>query len=125
MLKPTLVSIVALDGRDESALLALAAGAARGLETPLGTAILESARERDVEVKTVDCVQRTAGGSVVATIDGKTVVVGDATQFANLGLSVERLGGWPERLQQRGQHVLFVAIDDHTAGFIGVIDSGT
>jgi hypothetical protein len=48
MLKPTLVSIVALDGNDEIALLALAAGAARGLEAQLGNAILESPRERGV-----------------------------------------------------------------------------
>jgi cation transport ATPase len=44
MLKPTLVSIVALDGHDEGALLALAAGAASGLQAPLGTALVESAR---------------------------------------------------------------------------------
>jgi Cu+-exporting ATPase len=124
MSKPVLVSIVTLDGRDESALLALAASAARGLETPLGTAILESARERDVEVAAVDRVRLGGGAGIVASIDGRTVVVGDATLFANLGLSVDRLGGWPERLQQRGQHVLFVAIDGHTAGFFGVIDNG-
>jgi Cu+-exporting ATPase len=124
MLKPTLVSIVTLDGRNESALLALAASAARDLDTPLRTAILESARERDVEVAAVDRAQQTEGAGVVASIDGRTVVIGDATLFANLGLSVDRLGGWPERLQQRGQQVLFVAIDGHTAGFLGVIDVG-
>jgi Cu+-exporting ATPase len=122
MLKPTLVSIVALDGRGEGALLALAAGAARGLETPIGTAILESARERDVEIAAAERVHETAGTGVVASIDGRTVVVGDATLFSHLGLSVDRLGTWPERMQHRGQHVLFVAVDGHTAGFLGVVD---
>jgi cation transport ATPase len=83
MLKPTLVSVVALDGRDENELLALATGAA----------------------------------------DGHTVVVGDATQFAALGLSVDRLGDWPHRLRQQGQRVVFVAIDGHTAGLLGVVDA--
>lgn len=82
MLKPTLVSIVALDGRDENELLALATGAA----------------------------------------DEHTVVVGDAAQFATLGLSIERFGEWPDRLRQRGQRVVFVAIDGCTAGLLGVID---
>ena len=41
MVKPTLVSIVALDGRDDDALLALASGAAPGLESRLATAILD------------------------------------------------------------------------------------
>ena len=124
MLKPTLVSIVALDGRDDDSLLALAAGAARGLDAPLGAAILDSARERDVEMPPVDEVQEAAGAGVVAAINGKTVVVGNAALFESLGLALTRFGNWPERLQQRGQHVLFVAVDGRTAGFLGVIDSG-
>lgn len=123
MLKPTLVSIVALHGRDDDALLALAAGAARGLEAGLGAALVESARERDVETPAVDVVHETTGAGVVAAIDGKTVVVGNATLFNTLGLSLTRLGELPERLRQRGQHVLFVAVDGKAAGFLGVIDS--
>jgi Cu+-exporting ATPase len=123
MVKPTLVSIVALDGRDDDTLLALAAGAARGLDVPLGTAILESARERDVPIAAVDRVDHSAGAGVVASVDGATVVVGNAALFTNLGLSLARFGDWPERLQQRGQQILFVAIDGKAAGFLGMIDS--
>ena len=84
MFKPTLVSIVALDGRNEDELLALATGAA----------------------------------------DGHTVVVGDAQRFAELDLSIEQLGDWPDRLRQRGQRVVFVAVDGQTAGLLGVVDAG-
>jgi Cu+-exporting ATPase len=118
-----LVSIVALDGRDDDALLALAAGAARGLEGPLGAAILESARERDVEVAAVNQVHETAQAGVVASVEGMMVVVGNATLLTNLGVSLDRFGDWPERLQQRGQQVLFVAVDGEAAGFLGVSDS--
>ena len=75
---------MALDGRSEDELLALATGAA----------------------------------------DDYTVVVGDAGRFADLGLSVERLGDWPDRLRQQGQRVVFVAVDGRTAGLLGVIDTG-
>jgi Cu+-exporting ATPase len=125
MFKPTLVSIVALGGRDDGALLALAAGAARGLEAPLGAAIIESARERDVEIATLDRVQESAADGVIASINGTTVVVGTAALFTNLGLSVAAFGDWPRRLQQQGQQVLFVAVDGRAAGFIGVIDQET
>jgi cation transport ATPase len=83
MLKPTLVSIVALDGRSEDELLALASGAA----------------------------------------EGHSVVVGDAARFAELGLSIDRLGDWPDRLRQQGQRVVFVAVDEETAGLLGVINA--
>ena len=49
-------------------------------------------------------------------------MIGDAALFTDFGLSVDRLGTWPERLEQRGQHVLFVAVDGRTAGFLGVTD---
>jgi cation transport ATPase len=68
-------------------------------------------------------VRESAGAGVVASVDGKTVVVGNSALFTNLGLSVERLGDWPERLQQRGQQILFVAVDGQTAGFLGLTDS--
>jgi Cu+-exporting ATPase len=124
MLKPTLVSVVALDGRNESALLALAAGAASGLDARFGAAILDSARERDVEAADIDRVQEASTAGVVASIGGHTVVVGSKALFSDLGISLDGLGHCPDRLQQRGQDVLFVAIDGRTAGFLGVIDAG-
>ena len=84
MLKPTLISIVALDGRTEEELLALATGAA----------------------------------------EGHCVMVGDAERFAELGLSIERLGDWPDCLRRRGQRVVFVAVDGVIAGLLGVVDAG-
>ena len=80
MLNKTVVSIVALDGRTDDELLALAMDAA----------------------------------------EGDRVVLGDARRFAELGLSIERLGDWPDRLRQRGQRAVFVAVDGETAGFLGI-----
>jgi cation transport ATPase len=53
------------------------------------------------------------------------VLVATAPLFTNLGLSVAAFGDWPQRLQQQGQQVLFVAVDGRAAGFIGVIDQET
>jgi FtsP/CotA-like multicopper oxidase with cupredoxin domain len=47
------------------------------------------------------------------------VVVADMARFAELGLSTERVGDWPDRLRQRGQRVLLVAMDGRVAGFVG------
>ena len=119
---PKVVSIVALDGFAESALLALVASVARGLEAPLATAILESARERGVEINDVDWVHGATGNGVAGAVGGRMVVVGNAALFADRGLSTDIFGDWPERLRQQGQSVLFVAVDGRTTGFLGVME---
>ena len=88
--RPKLVTIVALDGWDDSALLALTTSVAMGS---------------------------------TALVAGHTVALGDAAFFRDLGLSIDNLGDWPERLRQRGEQVLFVAIDGRTAGFLGLADA--
>ncbi len=121
--RPKLVSIVALDGRDDSALLQLTASVAQGLETRLAAAIVESARERDVEVRPVEQFHHINAMGVVAAVGGYTVVLGNAALFRHLRLSIESLGDWPARLQRRGEQVLLVAIDGRTAGFLGIAEA--
>jgi cation transport ATPase len=118
--RPKLVSIVALDGRDDSTLLALAASVAKGLETPVAAAIVESAYEREIGIRPVEHFQHTTAMGIAAVVDGHTVVLGNAVLFSDLGLSIENLSDWPERLRERGEQVLFVAVDGRTAGFLGV-----
>ena len=121
--KPRLVSIIALDGRDHSNLLALAASLATSLETPVAVALVESARERDIEIQPVEQFQHATATGITGTVDGHTVVLGNATLFRDLRLSLNNLGAWSERLQRRGEHVLFVAVDGRTAGFVGVAET--
>ena len=88
--RPKLTTILALDGWDDSTLLALTAGVAMG-----GTAV----------------------------VAGHTVVLGNAASFSDLGLSIDNLGDWPERLRKRREQVLFVAVDGRTVGLLGVADA--
>jgi FtsP/CotA-like multicopper oxidase with cupredoxin domain len=118
--KPRLVSVVALDGLDESAVLAFGASLAAGLDTPLAAAILDSARERDILVRAVDRFHDSARNGVAGAVDGHSVVVGNAALFRDLGISLDSFGNWPDRLRQRGEQALFLAIDGRTAAFFGI-----
>jgi Cu+-exporting ATPase len=122
--RPKLVTIVALDGWDDSALLALTASVATGLDTPVAAAIVDSAREREIQIGPLDPVHRTTAMGATGAVAGHTVVLGNAAFFSDLGLSIDNLGDWPERLRQRGEQVLFIAVDGRTAGFLGVVDAG-
>lgn len=118
--RPRVVSVVTLDGHDEPAFLALAASLARGLEAPLAAAILESARERQVRASEVDGLDQRAGAGVAAGVGGQRVVLGNSPFFEQLGLTLDRLGDWPERLRRQGQQVLFLAVDGRAAGLLGI-----
>ena len=122
--EPKLVTIVALDGWDDSALLALSASVAAGLDTPVAAAIVDSAREREIQIGPLDPVHRTTAMGGMGAVAGHTVVLGNAALFSDLGLSIDNLGDGPERLRQRGEQVLFIAVDGRTAGFLGVVDAG-
>ena len=121
--RPTLASIVALDGWNDSTLLAVAASLAAGLEAPVAAAIVDGAREREIRVRPVDRVLHTTRTGAAAAIAGHAVVLGDSTLFGDLGISIDALGDWPERLRRRGEQVLFVAMEGRTAGLLGVVDA--
>lgn len=104
-----LVSLLALDGRDEAALLGLAATATDGMDAGVANAIRESAQERNVE----------------PPADGQRVMVASSARFRELGISTDRFGDWPERLRNQGQQVLFVAVDGRTAGLLGIVLTAT
>ena len=118
-----LVSVVTLDGHDESQLLALAAGLAGCLDPAVGDAILEGAHERKVPVHRCDALQHTTAIGAAAAVGGQTVLLGTAMFIRSHGISVENLGSWPARLRRRGEQVLFVAVHGRIAGFLGVADA--
>ena len=118
--RPMLVSIVAVDGYEDSALLALAASLASGLGSPAAAAIVESARGRELHIRPVDQIHHTSAKGVAASVAERTVVLGSAALVSDLGFSIEGLGDWPERLRRRGEQVLFVVVDGRTVGFLGV-----
>jgi P-type Cu+ transporter len=71
--RPKLVSIVTVEGYDDSALLALAASLAAGLETPAGGAILEGAHERRIQiVMSTSSSIRPRWASPLPLVDGRT-----------------------------------------------------
>ena len=122
--KLRVASVVATDGREEASVFALVASVAGGLETRIGAAILENAEQRDIHIPAVERFDEQTRAGVVASVDGHTVVLGNQAFFAAFALPVESLGDWPERLRQRGEYVLFVAIDGRTVGFVALVETG-
>jgi Cu+-exporting ATPase len=116
--KPKLVSVIPVASGTERELLRAAASVEQASEHPLAAAIVSGARERGIEPARAARFRSTTGKGVVADVEGRTVALGNAALFRELGIE---LGGLPDQAAE-AQTVVFVAIDGRPAGLLGVAD---
>ena len=120
--KPRLTTVRAVAGRDEAAVLRLAASVERGSEHPLSAAIVAGASERGISVPAAEDFRSITGKGVVGRVDGHTVALGNLRLMQELRVAVDPLLAEAEALRGDGQTVMFVAVDGQPAGLIGVAD---
>lgn len=117
------LELVAKPGRTAHELLALAAGAEKGLEHALARALVAHAADLRVEVPSARDRKVVAGLGVEAKIGGAEVLVGSARHLADRGVDPGLLAQTAAELAARGRTPLYVAIDGETAGVIGVAET--
>ena len=121
--KPEVVSRVSDKGTSEHDLLQIAASVESHSEHPLARAIVEAAKEEQIGLRDVTDFQSTTGGGVSAKFDGRRVLVGKEKFLAdsNVALSNE-LRRQADRLQEQAQTTVWVAVDGHAVGVLGIAD---
>jgi len=120
--KPQLSSVVAAEGFDDREVLRLAASVERASEHPLAGAIIAGAESRGLQIGAASEFQSVTGRGVKATVDQKSVLIGNAAFLDESGVDASAIRGMSEKLRSDGQTVMFVAIDGKAAGLIGVAD---
>ncbi|WP_306286559.1 heavy metal translocating P-type ATPase [Sphingomonas sp. Ant20] len=120
--KPSLIAVETVGAVDEDDLLALAAAVEGQSEHPLAHAIVVAAKERELQLGTVaDFVSQTGLG-VSATVDGRSVVIGNAAQMNRVGVDPKPVDEAANRHRGDGAGVILVAIDGALAGLLAVAD---
>lgn len=120
--KPKLISVIALAGYDESAVLRLAASLERASEQPLAAAIVQGAQEKEITLVAVSNFRSITGKGVIGTVDGRVVALGNLKLFEELHIAADDLSARTGALRGDGQTVMLLAVDGKAAGLIGVID---
>jgi cation-transporting P-type ATPase C len=111
------VAAVADDG-----LLSLAASAELRSTHPLAQALLHEAEARGLRPAEPKSFESVAGQGVVAAINGRRVVVGSRKFMDTCGIAIKELEDEAERVRDRGETILYAAVDGRLAGLIGVVD---
>ncbi|WP_233503401.1 heavy metal translocating P-type ATPase [Sphingomonas psychrotolerans] len=120
--KPKLVGIEAMEGVDESDLLAWAAAVERRSEHPLAHAIVVAAGERGLEIPAVEDFGSITGAGVSARVAGRTVAIGNAAMMRSVGADPGPLHDRAEARRAEGAGVTLVALDGRLAGMLAVAD---
>ena len=120
--RPALVTVASVSDGDETTILSLAAGLEQASEHPLAAAIVAGAAERTIAIPKVSNFSSVTGQGVTGVVDGRKIAIGSRAHLDALGVEASSLADRAEALRREGQTVLFVAIDGHAAGLLGVAD---
>jgi Cu+-exporting ATPase len=120
--RPSVTAIVPVAGFQETELLQLAASVERASEHPLADAIVRAAKERGLEVSAVEGFDSPSGKGAVGKVNGNTVVLGNSSYLAAIGIETNSLAAAAEQLRGDGATVINMALDGKLAGLFAIAD---
>jgi Cu+-exporting ATPase len=120
--KPTVIAIVPAADHGEEEVLRFAASVERSSEHPLAAAIVAAANERKIALAQVVDFDSPAGKGAIGMVEGKSVVLGNASFLAELAIAADSLAREAEALRHDGATAIFVAIEGKLAGVIAIAD---
>lgn len=107
----------------ETELLRLAASVEQNSEHPLASSIVAAAKSQELGVPTVEDFQSVTAAGVLGTVEGRKVIIGKPSFLTESGIAnVEQLLAPASELQDLGNTVMFVGIDNKAAGILAVSD---
>ena len=119
--KPQVTDIVTTEDVSESELLQFSASAEKGSEHPLGEAIVNGARERNLDLLDVESFQAIPGHGIEVSIKGRKMLLGNKKLMDDRKIKIT-LQQDSDRLAAEGKTPMYIAADGRLAGIIAVAD---
>jgi Cu+-exporting ATPase len=120
--KPAVTSIVPAPGFSESEVLRLSASVERASEHPLAIAIVAAADKQGIATAAMTEFDSPTGKGAFGTVEGRKVVLGNATFLQEHGVDVSPLAAQADRLREDGATAIFAGVDGKVAGAIAIAD---
>jgi Cu+-exporting ATPase len=121
--KPALTDIVSFGELPENEILYLAASAEKNSEHPLGAAIVEAAKNKNIALGEAVNFAAIAGAGVRAEISGKKIIVGTKQLMVSQEVAAAEGASKLVELEEQGKTVMIVAMDQKEIGLIAVADT--
>lgn len=125
--KPVVTDVViypqSVEGITENDLLFYGGIVEQRSEHPLGEAIVEESKRRQISLVESDKFTSIAGKGVSAEIDGAVILAGNTRLMTEAGVLWEIAKQDLDHLRKQGKTVILLAVDGKLAGVIGVADT--
>jgi Cu+-exporting ATPase len=120
--RPAFEKSVAAEGYSDEEVLRLAASLDQGSEHPLAAAIVNAARDQNLNLSKPEQFDSESGIGVRGHVDGKALALGNTALMEQLGIDVAALTAQAEALRAEGASVMHLAVDGQLAGLLAVSD---
>jgi Cu+-exporting ATPase len=121
--RPSVTDVVPVDILGQEELLRLAASVEKGSEHPLGEAIVNEAKGRSIRLSDPKGFEAIAGKGVRASVDNKTVFMGNRRLIADTGADLSSAEQKLRKLEEEGKTAMIVVADGKVAGIVAVADT--
>jgi len=121
--KPSVTDIAVFGDFKEEDILLYSASAEKGSEHPLGEAIVNQALEKNLSLISPENFNAIAGHGIEATIEGKSVLLGNVKLMRDRGVPLEDLERKADEFSNQGKTPMFIAVDNQPAGIVTVADT--
>src|SRR3990167_6504962 len=121
--KPRVTHIIALSSWNENDIVQFAASVEQGSEHSLAESILNSAKSKELVLYPSKEFKAFPGFGLSALINGKNVLLGNMKLMTQQHISLTDFTVHVEKLYEEGQTIVYLAIDNQLAGFIGISDT--
>ena len=120
--KPKVVAVVSAAGYSEAEVLRLAASVERASEHPLADAIVKEAKDRRIQTTDVQDFDSRVGKGALGTVEGKKVLLGNASFLHSQRVDTSSLESEAERQRGEGATVINMAVDGKLGGILAIAD---
>ncbi|BCJ88362.1 heavy metal translocating P-type ATPase [Effusibacillus dendaii] len=121
--EPALTDVVVLADIPADKLLALAASAEKNSEHPLAQAIVNGAKEKNLDLSQSEQFEAIPGYGLSATVYGRKLFIGTRKLMEREQINASNAQASMERLEDEGKTAMLVAVDGKLAGIVAVADT--
>ena len=119
--KPKVTDIIT-NSISEEELLILAASSEKGSEHPLGEAILNEGRNKNLKLKKIDKFNAIAGQGIDVVIENKNILLGNRKLMIDQNIDITIFNDKVEDISNQGKTPMNIAINKEIKGIIAVAD---